>query len=79
MSSSKTLPISGDDITGSWTTNTTLTVNGTSLYPNITLPPGMVINYSSFNTLSNHVIYEPIHPIGVNDNRTGKRLIIWEP
>lgn len=51
------------------TSNNTLTINGSSInYP-----------YVDVNINKTWVQYEPIHPIAIKEQRTGKRLIVWQP
>lgn len=48
-----------------------------TITPNVSINSGYVYSYGNYDLES--VSYEPLHPVAVNHNKTGERLIIWEP
>lgn len=90
---SKSLPTvtgtSGQVLTTSGFSNSNLNLNANSITlgsgsstsitisPNQTVSSGYVYTYGNYDLES--VSYEPLHPVAVNHNKTGERLIIWEP
>jgi hypothetical protein len=65
--------------TGGITFNPGVTGTTITVQPSAYSSSGYVYSFNGYSTEYNSITYEPLHPVGVNDTKTGTRLIVWEP
>jgi hypothetical protein len=66
--------------TGTITFNPGTSSNTITISPNQYATSGYIYSFNGSTTnWEPSVTYEPLHPVAINDAKTGRRLIVWEP